>query len=764
MRKFICFGLLLAALLCTHGRAEVTLQLETASVSPGQTVVFRAAGTDADVMYDIYRDGELLVRSEFTDQKTGAYIPKSSGSYRIRVTERGTGAAAEQLFQVTGPLTVSMDASDTSVSVGTPVLYTASAQGGAQPCTYTFSVLVGNTRIDGQEGTDPSFTWQPDEEGQYTVQCTAADSQNASVSVSSVLHAAAPGQELSVTADSTGPFPLYGGMRIYTVHSSSLWTVTCDSDLVTLSRDCGRDGESVLVTVAPGNLSPARAELVFTCGDITHTETVRRLTGDGIEREVHFSPVDQMITVDGASLAVWEDASGSREFSVISQSPWSGASSADWIRIGTTADGNLSVSVDAPTAGARAGYVCLSNGESGAYLSIFQGPAAAGPSIERVLLSEADENGEAVTAEVCTDPDCDRIWVYSASGQTPLATASIADQTSPGVFLIRLSSVRTGSLLFAAEKDGVLGPWKVEEWATTASVIDPAFACDAAEAFLAEEDTVSVKVRVTQSVRNIRLVNAQLVTTGNLSISAAAHVDRYIDPDNRGQYADWTFTVSYHTMPAFLQIGETRIPVRFTPPAEQLPKYDQFDGSWKTVKYRHSDLQTSGCAIFALANALSRLGITGEGTSPAELADTYSFCLVEGGTLNSTLIGNAAKNFGFRTRYDLYEDLDQVLGFFSQGAVFSFSVVKGHIALTDSVTPDGTMFHVVDSALSATFSRIEDTVVYVRDASGSFSAVSSPAEVPGAVYYVETNAWSGGEYYLPADYVLERGVRLILKK
>ena len=766
MRKLFCFSLLLMLFLLAQGHAEVTLHLQSDSVSPGQTVLIGVSGATGEVMYDIYRDGELLVRSEFTSEKTGAYIPKASGSYRVRVTERSTGSAAEKTFQVTGPLSVSMNASDTSATVGGSVFYSAAAKGGAGSYVYTFSVMNGNTRILAEENTEGTFTYPAWEEGQYNVECRVTDGQKAAASASSALSVTAQKQEISVLPDSSGPFRLYGGVRAFTVRSSGVWTVTCDSSLVSLSRDSGRNGDTLVATVLPGTDEPLRAVLTFTCGDSSCTEEIRRLTGDGIEREVHFSPVDHQITIDGSILCVWENAENSREFPVISTSSWTGKASADWIHISTTADGNLTVAADDPDGTPRAGYVYIFNEESGAYLSVFQAGSAPGPSIDQIILSE-DQDGDPagpVTAEVYTHEDADRILVYSTAGDEPIASASSADLISEHVWLINIPSRQADSLLFAAEKGGRIGPWKETRLEHTVSVTDPAFASETAEAYFSDEDTLSITVRVTQSVRNIRLVNSKQVTTGNISISAASLVDRYINENNHGRYADWTFAVSAGSAPAYLQIGESQIGVTISYPVEQLPKYNQFDGSWKKVSYRHSDLQTSGCAIFALANALARLGITGDGTDPAELADTYAFCLVEGGTLNSTLIGNAAKKFGFRTRYDLYDDPDQVAGFFSQGAVFSFSVVKGHIALADGITSDGSMIHVTDSALGATFSRLEDAVIWVKTEDGSFVRASSPSQVPDAVYYIETNAWSGGEYYLPAEYALARGLRLILKK
>ena len=74
------------------------------------------------------------------------------------------------------------------------------------------------------------------------------------------------------------------------------------------------------------------------------------------------------------------------------------------------------------------------------------------------------------------------------------------------------------------------------------------------------------------------------------------------------------------------------------------------------------------------------------------------------------------------------------------------------------------MFHVVDSALSATFSRIKNAQMYRLDENGAFVPVNALSELSGAKYYIETNAYGGGNYWLEASYVLKRGLRLIQPK
>ena len=190
--------------------------------------------------------------------------------------------------------------------------------------------------------------------------------------------------------------------------------------------------------------------------------------------------------------------------------------------------------------------------------------------------------------------------------------------------------------------------------------------------------------------------------------------------------------------------------------------YSQKDGWWKDKKYRHSNLGKSGCAIFALSHALQRMGHTEEDILPENLAVKYAYCLIPNeGTSNELLINTAAKDFGFTTRKTLYSDKKQILQLLDEGAYFSFSIARGHIAMVCGRSEDGTMIRVVDSAPSATFERIVNAALYYQTRSGAFRAALSLDDLPGARWYFETDEYGGLEYWLPLEYVAKRGVRLI---
>lgn len=207
---------------------------------------------------------------------------------------------------------------------------------------------------------------------------------------------------------------------------------------------------------------------------------------------------------------------------------------------------------------------------------------------------------------------------------------------------------------------------------------------------------------------------------------------------------------------------EARFTVEESGTAAEAPEvYSQKDGWWLDKKYSRSNLDQSGCAIFTLSHALQQLGRGSEKTAPDVLAKTYPMYLAESGTVTGNLLAAAGRDFGFKTEKDKISDASRIVQGFSEGAVFSFAIVSGHIALAAGLSEDGTMVHVVDSAPSATFERIENARLYIDDGQGGYQAVTSLWEIPGAKYYLETDQFGGLEYYLTLDYVAGRGVRLI---
>lgn len=192
---------------------------------------------------------------------------------------------------------------------------------------------------------------------------------------------------------------------------------------------------------------------------------------------------------------------------------------------------------------------------------------------------------------------------------------------------------------------------------------------------------------------------------------------------------------------------------------EEKEPYSQKDGWWLDKKYSKRNLDSSGCAIFALSHALHLMGHTEDAATPQQLAKTYPMYLAESGTVTARLLAAAGRDFGFSTQEDKVKNASEIAKALSSGVVCSFSVANGHIALAASLSEDGTKVRVLDSAPSATFERIKDSWLYIPDEQGGFKAVSSLWEIPGAKYYFETDQFGGLEYYMDLSYVAGRGVR-----
>ena len=250
---------------------------------------------------------------------------------------------------------------------------------------------------------------------------------------------------------------------------------------------------------------------------------------------------------------------------------------------------------------------------------------------------------------------------------------------------------------------------------------------------------------------------------GDQKVFAGKEDDHYAVSFRPRQQGTYTLTVTLSYGKKDQEVTRVDIPVSGEAPVQQGTDvvYSQKDGWWKKRSYGSSTLEIAGCGIFTLAHAIQRLGFSGEDVLPETLGKTYAFCLVQGGTANERLLTNAGQVYDFVTQDELEESEEGIAACLRRGDLFSFSIVKGHIALADGLSADGSMVHIVDSAPSATFERIKNASIYLLSDDGSFREIASPAELPDARYYFETRLYGGGEYWLPLSYCARRGMRLI---
>ena len=209
---------------------------------------------------------------------------------------------------------------------------------------------------------------------------------------------------------------------------------------------------------------------------------------------------------------------------------------------------------------------------------------------------------------------------------------------------------------------------------------------------------------------------------------------------------------------------EVSIPVSGFAPAQEGPEvvYSQKDGWWRKKKYASSELQTSGCAIFAMSHVLQRMGFTGEDVTPEKLARTYVYYREGEGTWNEGLVRYAAVDYDFTTQKELITSSREIASCLRRGDYFSFSIVDGHIALADGISEDGSKVHIVDSAVGATYERIRfPGMIFVRNEDGSFREAAVPEDHPGIRWFFETQEYGGMEYWMDIEYCANRGMRLI---
>lgn len=319
-----------------------------------------------------------------------------------------------------------------------------------------------------------------------------------------------------------------------------------------------------------------------------------------------------------------------------------------------------------------------------------------------------------------------------------------------------LVSVEKGEAVFAARYDGFAVPEAEGEELLPEGEI--ALTLSAEEARVGQVVELRVQAWTADAVRYDVYLDGQQIVKGE----NGTHFRAAFRPRQAGEYA-FRVTVEDRNGKTAEAGGTLAVVSEYVVAESEEPgetRYSQRDGWWKDKKYRHSNLSKSGCAIFALAHGLHRLGITGPDTEPESLAVKYAAFLIPGeGTSNERLINKAAKDFGFKTRTALYNDEKQIVGLLEAGAVFSFSPARGHIALADGVS--GKMVHVVDSAPGATLERIKGAGLYYQTRSGAFRPIARMDDLTGAKWYLETGEYGAAEYWLPLDYVAKRGVRLM---
>lgn len=629
-------------------------------------------------------------------------------------------------------------------------------------CRYT--LLKGEkTLFEGEDVPHFGGILHPREEGEYTLVVHCGEESARVEFTVSARYTAGPAQaDGGLHAKGfRGTVMRQGDVLQGQILSDGPWMARTDCNFIRLQNDCGASGD-VLTVIVPPAFENRAGNIILTSGRSTLTLPVRQLAVHDVEEEVSFEPITDEIFIDGESVDSWFAEDEEAFFSVDATGPWTAQADGDFLTV-VQDDAGFTLRVQRSNQ-VQKGSVKVTCGLKDAYLYVFSVPESTGPD---VLAAEAAAEGavwQAISAQVRTDPDAAFLQI-SAPGYDQVLPAKDHAREADGELLwqvqVPLKEAGEQTLLFAARNDRGGG-----RKATVPVTVLPE------DHWFVSEEAVFITVRDYHHLQFTAVSLADKVTLtdgrGNTLAEYTAADARRMPAGPKGQenrYLAWDIPLSGAFVPEYLLMGDERIPVavRTVLTPADLHLYSQTDGWWRNKKYSISQLEQSGCAVFTLSHALQLLGYTGEEIAPEKLAKTYAVALMKdgSGTMNSTLVGRAGDDFGFKTRYQLYENPSVIKDKARGGAVFSFSVVSGHIACVAQVLEEEGKCLIIDSAPSATFERKGAEPVYIRLPDGTFRAVDSPADIPGVSYCIETNSFGCGVYYMDLDYVARRGVRLI---
>ena len=747
--------------------AEVEVYVNNDRIVLGEWICAEADGAEGSVVYSVLRDGEKIFEGLPTTAMEGWYQPEEKGEYLICVTtvDAENPETAQAAFEVCGEPVCTLQVSEGPYVRGQGITFSVAAEGGTGRYTYEAAMLAGNSCIDRIVSGESTMLWVPETAGDVRVLVTVTDDSGHESSVEAAL-VIEEGSGITVQGD-TGAFHGAGGMRALAVQAPCVWQATTEHEFITLHSDCGMGGDQVIFSVSENGTAAAReGSITLKAGDEVRKIEVYQTNRFPMEGEVYMAPVTDVIFVDGDVLSAWHFAQGERTFLIEASGKWDAACDQDFVTI-QKGEGALHVSLaDNKTDGLRDAAVILTCGRAQAVLYITQPNESLGADVQSVRL--AADGGKAyedeVTCMVITSADAGKLTVSSDMWRQPI----VMDRAEAVLYrekellwhvTLPLTGAGEATVLFAAENEMGTGMRKTAVLHVTGA--ESAFA---GGAVLYEKDGVRyADVQVTRGTQFVRMEDE----SGNgiaLLSEENVFVDHAPDGDRTGRYVLWTAEVPAEAANGRLVIGEQVIDL---PAAARAAKgepgiYSQQDTTWAEVKYRQSNLEHSGCAIFALSHVLERMGFEGEEILPANLAQKYAFCLVEGGTLNSTLVGNAGRDLGFKTRFDLFKSLPEIVDRTRRGAMWSFMVAPGHIAAVVGMSEDGKMFRVIDSAPSATFERTEAGTIHMLTKDGQYVPVTDLGDVPGSRYYIQTGGYNGMEYWMTAEYIARQGVRLIM--
>ena len=161
--------------------------------------------------YEVKVDGVTVATGSASESNTFTYNTENAGSCVLTVTVTdGAGNQAQQdsatISITTKALTIdAITAESEWVKVGDTINWAVTAIGGVKPLKYAFDVYIDGEEMDGRSFKDDNtYSYEPDEAGDYTAKVRVRDAANTTVELeSAVVHVYDPIQVVSITPDKT---------------------------------------------------------------------------------------------------------------------------------------------------------------------------------------------------------------------------------------------------------------------------------------------------------------------------------------------------------------------------------------------------------------------------------------------------------------------------------------------------------------------------------------------------------------------------------
>ena len=163
--------------------SSVKADSPTADVGDTITWTASASGGKAPLRYCfyVYKDGKVVKKGAYGFTASCSCTVAENGAYKVKVFVKDNAGTVKTLVggevDATAPLALNtVTASNSSVTVGTAIKWTAQGTGGRTPLRYCFYVYKdGKVVQKGSYGFANTFTYTPTAAGKYSVKCFLKD-------------------------------------------------------------------------------------------------------------------------------------------------------------------------------------------------------------------------------------------------------------------------------------------------------------------------------------------------------------------------------------------------------------------------------------------------------------------------------------------------------------------------------------------------------------------------------------------------------------